>query len=143
MTDEQLIRHFEAGQPPDEGFHHAEHVRVAWWYLRHLPLAHALPRFQQGLRRFAERQHQPALYHETITTAYVLLIDARLDRTVDDEWPQFAAAHPDLLAWKPSILDRYYTAETLWSERARQTYVQPDRPAPDATVLSRWTGAPR
>jgi hypothetical protein len=38
-------------------------------------------------------------------------------------------AHPDLLAWKPSVLEaRYYREETLWSDRARQTFVLPDRP---------------
>ena len=42
----------------------------------------------------------------------------------------FAARHPDLLSWKPSILDRYYRDETLWSERARQTFVMPDRLVP-------------
>jgi hypothetical protein len=29
-------------------------------------------------------------------------------------------------AWKPSILDRYYSAETLRSELARKTFVMPD-----------------
>lgn len=29
------------------------------------------------------------------------------------DWSAFGAANPDLLAWKPSILERYYTAPTL------------------------------
>lgn len=68
MTDEELLACFEAGVEPPGGFHHREHVRVA----------------------FAER-------------------------------------YPELLAWKPSILDRYYTTETLTSDRARRTFVMPDR----------------
>ena len=44
---------------------------------------------------------------------------------------------PDLLAWKPSALDRLYTPETLASDRARRVFVMPDRPGcgagPDAT----------
>jgi hypothetical protein len=33
-------------------------------------------------------------------------------------WTEFAAAHPELLAWKPSILDRYYSEELLRSDLA-------------------------
>ena len=45
-----------------------------------------------------------------------------------EDWPAFAARNPDLLAWKPSVLEaRYYREETLWSERARRVFVLPDR----------------
>jgi hypothetical protein len=130
MTDEELIRDFEAGTEPAGGFHHAEHVRVAWWYLARLPLSDALGRFIDGLQRFAQAQGTPDLYHETITVAFVLLINERLEATGRAaEWEAFAHAHPDLLTWKPSILDRYYHAETLSSPRARRVFVMPDRTA--------------
>lgn len=128
MTDDELLRAFEAGQPPEGGFHHVQHVRVAWNYLRDLPLAAALARFCDGLRHFARIQGADGLYHETITVAFVLLINERLARTGRDRsWDEFASAHPDLLAWKPSLLDRYYTRETLQSAHARRVFVMPDR----------------
>lgn len=43
------------------------------------------------------------------------------------EVPPDGFHHADLLAWQPSILDRYYRAETLDSDRARRTFVMPDR----------------
>ena len=127
MDDAALLRTFEAGEVPEGGFHHADHVRVAWMYLKHHELADALVRFKVGLRHFAERQNKPDLYHETITVAYVLLINERLayDGTLD--WEEFARRHGDLLTWRPSILDRYYRPETLASSRARYTFVMPDR----------------
>jgi hypothetical protein len=128
MDDEELIRLFEAGEVPQEGFHHREHVRAGWWYLRHHPFPEALARFSAALRRFANAQGKPELFHETITTAYMLLINERLDgMPTDGTWDQFAAAHSDLFAWKPSVLTRYYRAETLTSDRARRTFVMPDR----------------
>jgi hypothetical protein len=130
MTDDELLRSFEAGEAPPDGFHHEQHVRVAWIYLQRLSLAEALGRFTAGLRHFAEKQGSPQLYHETITVAFVLLINQRLRSDHDGPWEAFAARHPDLLRWKPSILDRYYRDETLWSERARQTFVMPDRLVP-------------
>lgn len=134
MTDEALLESFEAAEVPPGGFPHREHVRVAWWYLDHYPWVVALDRFRTGLRRFAEAQGAAHKYHETITTAYVLLINERLDEGGRElTWDEFAARHADLLAWKPSILDRYYHRETLVSERARRTFVMPDRvPAPVA-----------
>lgn len=128
MTDEALIRSFEAAEMPPGGFPHREHVRVAWWYLRHHPWLAALERFRTGLRRFAEAQGAAHKYHETITTAYFLLINERLGGTEAHlTWDEFAGRHADLLAWQPSILDRYYRRETLMSERARRTFVMPDR----------------
>jgi hypothetical protein len=133
METDDLIRLFEAGTMPEGGFHHAQHVQVAWSYLRRLPLAEALARFSEGLKQFAAAQGATGLYHETITVAFVLLINDRLADNGDrgEDWDVFASRHPDLFAWKPSILERYYTPELLWSDRARRTFVMPDRvPAP-------------
>lgn len=127
MTDEELLRLFEAGEPPPDGFHHEQHVRVAWMYLQRLPLPDALGRFTTQLKHFAEKQGAPQLYHETITVAFVLLINERLAESRAASWEDFAAQHSDLLSWKPSILDRYYRDATLWSDRARQTFLMPDR----------------
>lgn len=129
MDDATLVDSFENGVVPPHGFHHEQHVRVAWYYLRHQPLLEALQRFQTQLRLFAQAQGKPDLYHETITTAYVLLINERLHENGarDEDWKAFAARNADLLSWKPSILQRYYRDETLWSDRARRIFVMPDR----------------
>jgi hypothetical protein len=129
MDDGELVNAFEAGTAPEGGFHHAQHVRVAWYYLRHHPLPDALHRFQTRLRAFAVAQGKPNLYHETITMAYVLLINERLQEigAAENDWEAFSERNADLLSWKPSILQRYYRDETLWSDRARRTFVMPDR----------------
>jgi len=128
IDDESLIRSFEAGEEPAGGFHHAEHVRVAWWYLRQHPWPEALARFGAALRRFAAAQGKPNLFHETITTAFVLVINQRLDDADRHApWTDFVAQNPDLLTWRPSVLDRYYRPDTLQSERARRPFLLPDR----------------
>lgn len=129
--DEAFLESFEAASLPEEGFHHREHVRVAWLYLRRLPPAAALARFSDGLRRFAAARGKAGLYHETITWAYLLLIHERMQRFGPCEsFDAFAAAHPDLLAWGPSILDGLYRKETLASPLARRTFLLPDRSRP-------------
>ena len=126
MHDE-LVRCFEAGEVPEGGFHHEQHVQVVWHYLCRMALPPALERFSTALKRFALARGKPELYHETITVAFVLLINERIDRASPADWPAFAARNADLLQWKPSILERYYAAETLSSARARATFVMPDR----------------
>ena len=123
-----LVTRFEDCTLPAAEFHHAHHVRVAWEYLREeAQLADALQRFATNLRRFAAHHGATSLYHETITWAYVALIHERMLQRSDADWESFAEANPDLLTWKPSILDRYYTHETLFSDLARHTFVLPDR----------------
>lgn len=128
--DHQELRAFERGELDPASFHHRDHVRIAWRLLRSRPLLEALDRFAGGLRRFASATGKPELYHETITWSYLLLIHERLARASDaerDGWDAFAAANPDLFAWKPGILERYYLPATLSSELARRTFVLPDR----------------
>jgi hypothetical protein len=128
MDTESLVRDFEAGVSPPDGFHHAQHVQVAWWYLRAHPLPEALGRFTTALRAFATAQGKPGLYHETVTVAFMLVIAERVAAAGREcSWETFAAANADLFSWKPSVLDRYYRHETLWSDRARAAFVMPDR----------------
>jgi hypothetical protein len=130
MTDRELIEAFEGCALPPASFHHREHVRVAWIYLGGSPLLAALERFGEGLRRFAASLGKPDRYHATITWAYLLLIHERMQRPgAAPTWEGFAAQNPDLLSREPSILGRYYQEETLASDRARRTFIWPDRAA--------------
>jgi hypothetical protein len=129
LSDDALLRAFEDGTLPPGAFHHRDHVRTAWTLLEQRPVLEALAVFTAGLRRLAAAAGKPGLYHETITWAYVLLVQERRGAAGGEDWLAFAARNPDLLAWKPSVLEsRYYREETLWSARARETFVLPDRP---------------
>jgi hypothetical protein len=124
VDDRDYLAAFESCAIANTDFHHADHVRIAWIYLRKFPLLEAMEHFTKSLQRFAAHHGKPTLYHETITLAYLLLIHERMngEATFDD----FRAANPDLFTWKPSILDRYYTAATLGSDRARNVFLLPD-----------------
>jgi hypothetical protein len=127
MDDDSLLAAFQDTSLPADAFHHREHVRMAWMYVMRYGVVAALTSFGEGLKRFAAAKGKPQLYHETITWAYLLIIGERVARHPAATWEEFAAAESDLLAWKPSVLDRYYTTELLWSDLARATFVMPDR----------------
>ena len=130
-TDHFLISEFEQGRAPGE-FHHADHVRMAFAYVREFPMPEALAKFSAALKRFALVRGKPNLYHETITWAYLLLIGERIARAGKAQpWEEFSERNQDLLRWKSGILERYYTRAALDSDLARQTFVFPDRVSAD------------
>ena len=128
MNDRDFLAAFEDSTLPEECFHHRDHVRAAWLLLRESSPSAALERFSTALKRFAAAKGKTGLYHETITWAYLLLINERMERGGRDlDWDGFASANSDLLGWHPSVLDGYYTAETLGSDLARRVFLLPDR----------------
>lgn len=128
MEDADFLAAFEAATLPEDRFHHRDHVRAAWLLLRDESPAAALARFASALKRFAAAKGKTRLYHETITWAYLLLINERMERDGRDRgWEEFAASNPDLLTWRPSVLDEYYTPETLGTDLARRVFLLPDR----------------
>jgi hypothetical protein len=131
MTDDELVAAFENCTLPQESFHHADHVKIAFLFVERYPLLEAIRRFSAGLARLATAYGKTNLYHETITWAYLLLIRERLVRSgTGQAWTEFAAGNPDLLNWNDSVLKKYYQEETLRSEFARATFVFPDRVEP-------------
>lgn len=130
MSDEEFIECFENCTLPGESFHHRDHVRVVWLYLRCYPVLETLARFSEGLKRFARANGKPNLYHETITWAYVLLIHERMARNGPAQsWAQFVETNADLFDWKDNLLKSYYHDDTLRSEIARKVFVFPDKPS--------------
>jgi hypothetical protein len=128
MDESAWIEQFERCTLPNESFHHADHVKMAFLYLQKYPALEALSRFSSALSRFAAAHGKPSLYNETITWAFLLLIRERMARaSYPQNWSEFAAQNPDLLRWNDNILKKYYRPETLSSELAKSTFLFPDR----------------
>ena len=123
-SEQALLQGFLDGTLPE--FHHQQHVHVAWLFVRRHGMPAALSEFAAAIQRFAAAKGAHQLYHETITWAFLLLIAERQARIPAATWDEFAAAHTDLLVWKPSILSRYYSNELLASDLARRTFLMPD-----------------
>lgn len=122
----ELLDSFLDTSLPAERFHHAQHVEVAWRFVTKYGMPAALAEFTAAIKRFAEAKGAHGLYHETITWAFLLLIAERHAANPCETWQAFSAANQDLLVWKPSILERYYSQELLASELARRTFLMPD-----------------
>ena len=122
------IAALEAGTIDAESFDHESHVYLGWLYVREFPLAEAIARFSQALQRLTTKLGVPGKYHDTVTWFYLLLIAERRAAADDDSWNSFRRNNEDLFSRDENILDRYYSSELLWSDRARQSFVLPNMP---------------
>ena len=129
MNDREFAAAFENATLEEE-FHHRDHVRMGWIYLREHGLLDALARFSAALRRYAASKGKPDRYHETITFAFLLLIYERMQRSGASTWEEFEPANSDLFGWNPSVLSAYYRPEVLASDDARARFLLPDRTSP-------------
>lgn len=125
MTNDEFIQQFLDGTL--EPFHHQDHVKMAWLYLQRYELPEAIAQFTRALKQFAKAKGAPNLYHETITWAFLLLINQRIQSASKPDWEAFMAINPDLLTWEKNVLHRFYREETLQSDFARRVFVFPDK----------------
>lgn len=125
LSDGDFVSALEGCRLSNESFHHRDHLRLAWLYLRRHGPAGARLRIAESIRRFAAHHGSPDRYHETITQAWLLLIAEAASR---------ASGHADfdaVLAAFPDLLDKdtprkYYSEALLQSAAARTAFVEPD-----------------
>jgi hypothetical protein len=132
LDDDALLQAFESCTLPPAALGHREHVRIAWIILRaHPRFEDGAQRFCAGLRRFAEAHGKTGLYHETITWAYLVLVNARM-QPAGASFDDFSAENPDLLEPGLAALLPFYARDVLQSEPARAAFLLPGAPAHSA-----------
>jgi hypothetical protein len=133
-SDEEFLRAFEDLSFPADLFHHREHIRVAWRYLKTFDATRAAEKMSEGIRRFANHHGATQKYHHTLTLAWMRLVAAALVETPEGyTFDQFLAAHLELKDTK--LLDKYYSKELLQTAAAREGWVEPDlQPLPELRI---------
>jgi hypothetical protein len=132
---EAELRDFEAGALDPARFPHSEHLRLGYEMLSRYPFGEALLRVSRGLKALAAKAGRPEIYHETITVAFLALINERRARTGGQTWSEFRAGNTDL--FDKRCLEKWYGAEQLSSELARRTFCLPRAATPLRTLLDR------
>ena len=124
--DETLLA-FERGTLDPAQFNHRVHLSVAWSYLQRDGFPEGAVRFRQDLQRYVAKVGAEGKYHETITWAYlVLLNEERCLRSPPGE--SFAAMiqrRPELLDHRNGPIARCYGKAQLDSAEARRVFMFP------------------
>lgn len=126
MGEHEFLLSVENLELPLAEFSHEAHVRLAWIYLSQNPLPEAMTLFRDTLKKFAAFHGKSAIYHESITFIYLLLIHDRMKAQGNESWPIFLSKNPDLIGHGPGILRKLYTREQLDSSEWRATFRLPD-----------------
>jgi hypothetical protein len=131
--DAAFLQALETCALPEVEFGHAAHVRAAYLYLRASDFASALPRLQRTIRAYASSLGRPDRYHETITVAYLALIQQHIaERGDGGGWRSFERDNPEL--FDRDLLLHFYSRSQLESGLARRLFLLPDPHRGDADV---------
>jgi hypothetical protein len=111
MTDREMVRALERGEPTERGFDHADHLRAAWVYLDESggSADAAVARMAATLQRVAAAAGKPATYSGALTAFWIYqLAAARVLMPAADVEALFRAC--------PRLLDKdlvlaYYSAD--------------------------------
>jgi hypothetical protein len=126
MNDDDFLDALEACTLAPAAFHHAAHLRAGFLYLQRHDFPEALGAMRRAIKGFAASIGKDGLYHETITTAFMTLINARLAvEPAGIAWEDFAGRHRDL--FDGTALSQHYSRERLQHPLARQIFLLPDR----------------
>ena len=134
LTDEEFRQSLERGTIPNHAFRHRDHLRLAWIYLRESDLDTAVRRLRQSIKRYAQHQGAGHRYHETLTQAWARIVALAIAET------PHADAFGALLAARAHLLDKnlpikHFSPGLLWSDHARERWVEPDlRPFPALVI---------
>jgi hypothetical protein len=119
--DARFLAALEAATLPPDEFNHASHVRAGYLYLRGAAFPQATAAMCATIARYSRAIGKPDRYHETVTVAFMALINERMRREGDrGGWRQFCAANPQL--FRPDALLAYYPRAVLESTQARSTF---------------------
>jgi hypothetical protein len=131
-ADNAFRRQFESGNLPSEEFDHRGHIRAAYAYLTGNGTDAAYRQMRTGLLNYLDAHGVDlSKYHDTMTRAWILAVRHFMEKTPDcDSAETFIERNPVML--DPKIMLTHYSADLLFSEEARASFIEPDLdPIPD------------
>jgi hypothetical protein len=125
MTEDEIIHAALAEVVSQGGFHHRDHVRLAWRLNRELGVDAAPGAIARAIQLVAAHHGEPGKYHETLTQFWARVVGHHVASEPElTDFEQFMAVYPQLL--DKDLPVRHWRRETLYSEAARAAWVEPD-----------------
>ena len=123
-NDREFLHALESARIPNHAFHHRDHLRAAWLYIRARGAHEAEAAMLETIARFAAAHDHGPKFHHTLTAVWVRLVAAHIAEHRE-------ASFDELLALDERLLDKqlpllFYSSGVLFSDRARAQWVDPD-----------------
>ena len=128
-NDELFLDQFESAVFPFEQWHHRQHIKAAYLYLRLHPFAQAVERMRAGIKAYNQHHQSKSTassgYHETITQGWMRLVYLTLSEFGPAETSDaFVDQHTQLLSTRALLF--FYSRDRLMSAEAKEQFIQPD-----------------
>jgi hypothetical protein len=121
-----LVDAFENATIPAAQFTHVAHIAVGLSYLSQLSPEAALQRMREKIRAFAAHHGAAHLYHETLTTFWMRLLD-HLNQVYQVDQPLWRRINLIVAGWgNRQPVEAHYSRELISSKAARETWTPPD-----------------
>jgi hypothetical protein len=129
MDDESFLKQFEDCSWPLDKWHHRQHIKVAFLYLRRHPFDEAMTRMRAAINTYNAANKIPEEptrgYHETMTRAWMRLVELALAAYGPGENAEdFYSQNPQLS--QKQTLRLFYSRERLMSPEAKKFFLEPD-----------------
>jgi hypothetical protein len=127
--DETLLTQFEATTWPLKEWHHRQHIKIAYLYLRQHPFEVAAQKMRAGLLAYnAANQVPDGLdrgYHETMTQVWMRLVYLTICEFGPSESADaFVDKHTQLLSKRAALF--FYSRDRIMSAEAKRQFIEPD-----------------
>ena len=143
-ADDQFLSAFETCTCPLDQWHHRQHIKAAYLYLRRYPFEAAIDRMRSSIKAFNAAHHVPESpdrgYHETLTQAWMRLVHCTLcEFGPSESADSFVDQHTQLLSKRALLL--FYSRDRLMSAEAKLQFIKPDlTPLPKTYISPIWPG---
>jgi len=122
----RVVDGFESCTTGKAEFKHADHLTVAVCYLRNCSVNQATEKLRDSLLRFVDHHGvDRQKYNETITIFWLELAAMELERSSGQSLVEQCNAVVESLN-DSSLALQYYSSDLLFSQRAREGFVEPD-----------------
>ena len=124
---ERVVNDFETCRTGKECFHHAQHLVIATVYLETLSLQAAVSKMRSALHRFLDHHAiGKQKYNETLTVFWLEMV-ARVLRELPEEKSLVEKCNRTIEKLSnPGLALEFYSEGLLWSQQARESFVEPD-----------------
>jgi hypothetical protein len=126
-SDGDVLAAFERGTIDPAQFNHRLHLSLAWTYLQRDGFPEGALHFRRHLKAYVAKVGAEGKYHETVTWAYLVLLNEELSlrSPPGESFDAMIQRRPDLLDHRNGAVARCYSKSQLDSPDARCVFLLP------------------
>jgi len=126
-VEDDFVAAFENGSLDPARFDHRTHLAFGWHYLQRDGFPEGAVHFRRHLQNYVARVGAQSKYHETITWAYLVLLNEErcLRSSPGESFDTMIQRRPDLLDHRNGAIARCYSKAQLDSPEARLVFTLP------------------